>query len=107
MAVKVWNRASGRAAVRLTDARKSLIERYMIDAAEAQARAQAAAEEAERAASLEARRAAEAEERRVVEEAMARRPGWRSKQRSSALQRKRHAVWPRKPGWRPKSRPGG
>jgi hypothetical protein len=63
MAVKAWKRspAPAPAAARLTDDRKSLIERYMIDEAEAEARAHRAAEE-------QAKRAAEEEARRVAEE---------------------------------------
>jgi len=70
MAVKAWKRSSVAAGNRLTDDRKSLIERYMIEEAEAQARAQRAAEEqARRAAEEQAKQAAAAEEaRRAAEE---------------------------------------
>ena len=58
MAVKAWKRSSVAAGNRLTDDRKSLIERYMIEEAEAQARAQRAAEEqARRAAEEQAKQA--------------------------------------------------
>src|SRR5207245_4179059 len=56
----------------LTEDRKSLIERYMIDAAEAQARAERASEEKARQAEEAARRAA-AEAKRAAEEQAARR----------------------------------
>src|SRR4029079_15748578 len=75
MAAKVWRRSAAGVATRRTDDRKSLMERYMIDAAEAKARADRAAEEAERrlAAEAEARELAEKEERRRAAEAEARR----------------------------------
>jgi len=45
MAAKAWKRSSVRWDYRITEDRKSLVERYMIDAEEAQAREQRAAEE--------------------------------------------------------------
>ncbi len=72
MAVKAWHRSSIREDKCLTEDRKSLIERYMIDAAEAQARAERAAEEKARQAEEEARRAV-AEAKRAAEERAARR----------------------------------
>lgn len=69
MAVKHWRRSSVGEEKRLTEDRRNLAERYMIDAEEAHARAERAAqEEAGRAAEEEARRAAEAA-RRAGEEA--------------------------------------
>src|SRR6266516_1958282 len=75
MTAKVWKRSSGRVDKNLTDDRKSLIERYMIDAEEAKARTQRAAEEQARPAAKEARRAAAEEEaaRRAAAEAAAKR----------------------------------
>src|SRR5205823_4177649 len=69
MATKTWKRSPAGEAKHLTDDRKSLIVRYMIDEAEAEARAQRAAEAARRAAEEEARRAAEAAKRAAEEEA--------------------------------------
>ncbi len=84
MAAKGWIRSSVREARRLTEDRRSLVERYMIDAAEAQARAQraadeqamrraevakGAAEEQAKRAAMEAKRAAEEQARRAAKEA--------------------------------------
>src|SRR2546430_2374266 len=80
MAEKARIRSSIREDYRLTEDRRSLVERYMIDAAEAQARARRAAdeqarrraeEEAAARAAEEAKRAAEEQERRAAEEAAA------------------------------------
>ena len=81
MTTKAWKRSSVVEEKRLTDDRKSLIERYQIDAAEAQARAQRAAEEqalqaeedAKRAAAEEGARRASDDAQRAAEERACRR----------------------------------
>src|SRR5207247_2478404 len=70
MPAKAWKRSSVVEEKRLTDDRKGLIERYQIDAAEAQARAQRAAEEQALQAEEDAKRAAAEEEaRRAADDA--------------------------------------
>jgi hypothetical protein len=76
---------------RLSEERRSLVERYMIDAEEAQARAERAADEhARRAAEEEASRAAEEAKRAAEDQAM--RAAAKKEARRAATEAKRAAA---------------